>query len=191
MRRSRAAWLATGAAVSMLAGAGVVQAAPGGYARLSSGTATVTAHGDGLLHVAAVLGGAPAPATSRLVVAAPPAVATRAVTVTERPGHLLLRAARDSPDIDLATGAVSFADAGGKPFLRSAGPPRFTRVTVDGKPLHQVSQQWNQGSNEGLYGLGQHRNAVMNGNGEDLELVQHNMDIAVPFLASLSVRKSK
>ena len=33
-------------------------------------------------------------------------------------------------------------------------------------------------------GLGQHQNAQMNLNGEDVELAQHNMDIAVPFVVS-------
>src|SRR3546814_9010560 len=47
-----------------------------------------------------------------------------------------------------------------------------------------VSQQFNRGTGEGFYGLGQHQNGQMNYNGEDVELAQHNMDIAIPFVVS-------
>ena len=43
-------------------------------------------------------------------------------------------------------------------------------------------QQFNRGTDEGFYGLGQHQNRQMNYNGEDVELAQHNMDVAVPFV---------
>ena len=146
------------------------------------GTVTVTVHGDGLFHVVAVPGGAPAPTTPSLIVPTEPAPGTP--TITEQGGRLQLRTDRDQAEIDLATGAVSFADANGHPLLESAQAPRFTKETVGGKPFLAVSQQFNRGSDEGLYGLGQHQNAVMDWNGEDVELAQHNMDIAVPFLVS-------
>ena len=64
------------------------------------------------------------------------------------------------------------------------GPPRFTANPVEGQAFVTVSQQFNRGTDEGLYGLGQHQNAQMDYNGEDVELAQHNMDIAIPFLVS-------
>ena len=47
-----------------------------------------------------------------------------------------------------------------------------------------VTQQFNRGTDEGFYGLGQHQNRQMNYNGEDVELAQHNMDVAIPFVVS-------
>ena len=47
-----------------------------------------------------------------------------------------------------------------------------------------VSQRFNPPADEAFYGLGQHQNARMNLNGEDVELAQHNMDIGVPFVVS-------
>ena len=47
-----------------------------------------------------------------------------------------------------------------------------------------VSQRFNAGTDEAFYGSGQHQNAQMNLNGEDVELAQHNMDIGVPFVVS-------
>ena len=46
------------------------------------------------------------------------------------------------------------------------------------------SQQFNRGTDEGFYGLGQHQIGQMNYNGEDVELAQHNMDVAIPFVVS-------
>ena len=57
-------------------------------------------------------------------------------------------------------------------------------MTVEGQPYVAIRQQWNRGTDEGLFGLGQHQNGQMNYNGEDVELAQHNMDVAVPFVVS-------
>ena len=51
-------------------------------------------------------------------------------------------------------------------------------------PFLTVAQQFNRGTDEGFYGLGQHQNGQMNYNGEDVELAQHNMDVAIPFVVS-------
>ena len=63
-------------------------------------------------------------------------------------------------------------------------PAAFAPVTVDGVPFYTIHQQFNRGTDEGLFGLGQHQNGQMNYNGEDVELAQHNMDVAIPFLVS-------
>ena len=51
-------------------------------------------------------------------------------------------------------------------------------------PGCRFQQQFNRGTDEGFYGLGQHQNGQMNYNGEDVELAQHNMDVAIPFVVS-------
>ena len=86
--------------------------------------------------------------------------------------------------VDLATGRVSFSDAQGRPTLAEYGSPGFTPVTFDGAPFLSIRQQFNRGTNEGLFGLGQHQLGQMNYNGEDVELAQHNMDVAIPFVVS-------
>ncbi|MEN2787003.1 TIM-barrel domain-containing protein [Sphingomonas qilianensis] len=152
----------------------------------TNGTAArveVTVHGDGMFHVIAIpaaMKGYTAEA-SLMVPAAPKA---GAYEVTERAGHVLIRAARGTADIELATGEVSFLDAAGRVVLDQAGAPRFAPTTIDGRQYVTASQQFNRASDEGFYGLGQHQNQQMNYNGEDVELAQHNMDIAVPFLVS-------
>ena len=77
--------------------------------------------------------------------------------------------------VSLANGAVRFTDTSGKALLEETP----ARVLAGG-----VSQRFNPGSDEAFFGLGQHQNAQMNLNGEDVEIAQHNMDIGVPFVVS-------
>ena len=77
--------------------------------------------------------------------------------------------------ISLANGTVAFTDKAGKALL--AEEPGAA-------PAQGVSQRFNAGTDEGLFGSGQHQNAQLDLNGEDVELAQHNMDIAVPFIVS-------
>jgi len=141
----------------------------------------LTVHGDGIIHVVAAPG-TDLPGETSLVVPAAPAA--RDYAVTAGAGHVILRSARDSVDVDLVTGQVTFRDSQGKVLLEQAGPPHFTANPVEGQAFVTASQEFNRSTDEGLYGLGQHQNAQMDYNGEDVELAQHNMDIAIPFLVS-------
>ena len=57
-------------------------------------------------------------------------------------------------------------------------------VSVGGKPYFAVKQGFNYGTKDAFYGTGQHQNNQMNLNGEDVDLLQHNMDIAIPLVVS-------
>ncbi|MBV9528698.1 TIM-barrel domain-containing protein [Sphingomonas sp.] len=105
-------------------------------------------------------------------------------TITETPGHVTLATPFVRATIDFSDGKVTFVDAGGQTDLAESAPGSFAPVTIDGVPLYSVRQQFNRGTDEGLFGLGQHQNGQMNYNGEDVELAQHNMDVAIPFVVS-------
>ena len=105
-------------------------------------------------------------------------------SVAEAPGMVTLKTPKISADVDLATGNISFRDASGKIVLAQSGPPAFAPANAEGVPFLAVRQQFNRGTGEGFYGLGQHQNRQMNYNGEDVELAQHNMDVAIPFVVS-------
>src|SRR6185503_148417 len=109
---------------------------------------------------------------SLMVTEAPPAPPFK----VERQGDdVAVSTARLVAHVSLANGAVRFTDPAGKTLLEETP----ARVLNGG-----VSQPFNPGTDEAFYGLGQHQNAQMNLNGEDVELAQHNMDIGVPFLVS-------
>ena len=148
----------------------------------SAASVTLSVHGHGIIHVVATPRTATLARIPSLMAPNPPA--TGPFSVTEARGHVMLKAAKAIADVDLATGQVRFLDATGKLVLAEAGQPAFRATSVDGKPYVTVSQQFNRGTDEGLYGLGQHQNSQMDYNGEDVELAQHNMDIAVPFVVS-------
>jgi alpha-D-xyloside xylohydrolase len=104
--------------------------------------------------------------------------------VSEAPGTVTLKTAKISAIVDTQNGNVSFRDAAGRVVLAENGPPAFAPASADGQPFLSIRQQFNRGTDEGFYGLGQHQNGQMNYNGEDVELAQHNMDVAIPFVVS-------
>ncbi|MES1158397.1 MAG: TIM-barrel domain-containing protein [Terricaulis silvestris] len=117
---------------------------------------------------------------SVMVTAAPSGafdVATSGDTLTLTTAHVHAEAS-------LSTGVVSFLDANGQPLLSETGQGSFTPVTVEGQNFYATRQEFNRGTSEGFYGLGQHQNRQFNYNGEDVELAQHNMDIGIPFVVS-------
>jgi alpha-D-xyloside xylohydrolase len=99
-------------------------------------------------------------------------------------GTVSLKTAKLTADVSLSTGAVSFRDATGKVVLAGNDGGSFAPVTVEGRDYYAIRQEFNRGTNEGFYGLGQHENGQFNYNGEDVDLAQHNMDIAIPFVMS-------
>jgi alpha-D-xyloside xylohydrolase len=105
-------------------------------------------------------------------------------TATETAGAVILKAAGVTARVSLADGHVSFADSHGQTDLAEAGPGSFAPVTIESVPFVSIRQQFNRGTDEGLFGLGQHQLGQMNYNGQDVELAQHNMDVAIPFLLS-------
>ncbi|GAA4757360.1 glycoside hydrolase family 31 protein [Sphingomonas daechungensis] len=138
-------------------------------------------YGDGIIRVTSAPT-ANIPAAGSLMVVARPL--SNGFTVSDAQGHVTLTTPKASADVDLATGNVSFRDASGKAVLVESGPPAFADTSAEGQPFLSVTQQFNRGTDEGFYGLGQHQNRQMNYNGEDVELAQHNMDVAIPFVVS-------
>ncbi|EQB12825.1 glycoside hydrolase family 31 protein [Sphingobium lactosutens] len=182
------------ASVSTTALSMPVQAQGDPYARIDGGVAItpakgdaarveVTVHGDRIFHVVAIPRAmVKKPRAPSLMAPDPPAAGP--YSVTAKGHHVLVKAAQATADIDIDTGSVRFLDPAGAPILSEARAVAFAPATAGGETFVTVSQQFNRGTDEGLYGLGQHQNAQMNHNGADVELAQHNMDIAVPFLVS-------
>jgi alpha-D-xyloside xylohydrolase len=128
---------------------------------------------DHIVHVTAVADENLALPASLIVTGARPAAVP---FKAERQGDdLALTTPRLVAHVSLANGAVRFTDLAGNALLEESP----ARVLDKG-----VSQRFNPGSDEAFFGMGQHQNAQMNLNGEDVEIAQHNMDIGVPFVVS-------
>lgn len=94
-----------------------------------------------------------------------------------------LKAGKISATVSLRTGEVRFHNAKGEAFL-SQSSESLAPVNIDGQSFLDIKEGFNPGTKDAYYGLGQHQNAQMNLNGEDVLLAQHNMDVAVPFVVS-------
>ena len=95
-----------------------------------------------------------------------------------------LRTAQSAASISLDTGKVSFHDASGEELLVERDLRRFSPVELGGQTRYAVQQTFDPGPGDAFYGLGQHQNGQFNYRGENVELAQHNLSIAAPFLAS-------
>ena len=137
--------------------------------------------GDNIIHVVKLDQAGKSLNPSLMTVAAP--VSGNFSVAAAGKDKVTLKAKKISAAVSLATGQVQFFNAAGKPFLTQASES-MSPVDVDGKPFLAVKQGFNFGTKDAFYGLGQHQNHQMNLNGEDVLLMQHNMEIAVPFVVS-------
>jgi alpha-D-xyloside xylohydrolase len=105
--------------------------------------------------------------------------------VIESKGSLSLQTAFINANIQFATGAINFTDKGGRTILQEEVAQKiFIPTTIDGGEICQVRQVFLSSPNEAFYGLGQHQQGIMNYKNENLELAQHNTEVAIPFMVS-------
>ncbi len=140
-----------------------------------------------IIHVLAVDDPAREQIQSLMAVATPQGPFTvRAVTVGKgKKGRkaVVIDAGKASARVMLDSGLVTFFNDKGQAVL-TENSAAITPVTIEGKSYVATKAQFNPGTTEAFYGLGQHQNGQMNYNGEDVLLSQHNMDVAVPFVVS-------
>lgn len=128
--------------------------------------------------------GAQQPLRESLAVIAPP-----------KPGHWTCRTSPAAIElstphltarVDRATGALTFSDSAGRPFLSEVptGGKFMTPTHFKGVATCEVRQQFVLPADEALYGLGQHQQGVMNYHGRVVQLEQCNRHVAVPVLIS-------
>jgi alpha-D-xyloside xylohydrolase len=135
---------------------------------------------DNIVHVVKLTDPDKSLTASLMTVAKPCACAFTADAAQD---SVTLKAQGIAARVSLLDGQVSFLDAAGKPFLTQAAET-IAPVQVGGKPYLAIKEGFNYGTKDAFYGLGQHQNAQMNYNGEDVLLQTHNMIAPVPFVVS-------
>ncbi|WP_257667239.1 TIM-barrel domain-containing protein [Parapedobacter tibetensis] len=107
-------------------------------------------------------------------------------TLEEKGDMLSLETASLVAHISLHTGVVDFHDRMGNPIVteQKRNAQSFVADAFGGDAFYQVKQGFVITEDEGLYGLGQHQNGVMNYQGRQVTLLQYNTTIGVPFLLS-------
>jgi alpha-D-xyloside xylohydrolase len=102
-------------------------------------------------------------------------------------GFLLLSTPSFTARVEIATGRVTFLDAGSTTVLtESASGTTLTATTVGSPavPSYVVKQNFDLASGEAIYGLGQHQQGIWNYVGQSVTLLQKNMEVGVPVWLS-------
>jgi alpha-D-xyloside xylohydrolase len=87
-------------------------------------------------------------------------------------------------EVSRTTGAITFKDSAGKQLVQDSKRLMIPQ-TVNGESTYRAETVLSiYGSNEALFGLGQHQAGVWNYRGESVDLSQENTNIAVPLLLS-------
>jgi len=125
------------------------------------------------------------PRVDDYVIVAPGRAALPRWTLQTTASSAMLSTAKLRVTVNLADGAVSFADSTGRAILSEAtGGRRMTPASVQGESTYNVQQAWQANDDESLYGLGQRQEGKLDIKGYDFDLWQRNMVVAIPFLVS-------
>ncbi|MFN8251111.1 MAG: glycoside hydrolase family 31 protein [Ferruginibacter sp.] len=106
-----------------------------------------------------------------------------AFTVKENNKAVVLATATIFAVVDKASGNISYFTSAGNPITQEK-ERQFTPVQLENGSAYSVVQQFSSPEDEGLYGLGQHQQGVVNYKGTRLTLYQNNTEVFVPFLVS-------
>jgi alpha-D-xyloside xylohydrolase len=88
--------------------------------------------------------------------------------------------------VNLKTGALRFSDSLNNTLLIATGKDSlsFQNAIVQGEKTFHSKQGFIIGSDEGLFGLGQYQDGLMNYRGKEILLAQANRTVTIPFLIS-------
>jgi alpha-D-xyloside xylohydrolase len=88
-------------------------------------------------------------------------------------------------NVSLTTGLVSFKDSKGKRILVTQNEgTSFNPVAIETGNSYAVQQAFTSAEDEAFYGLGQHQQGLITLKGQEVQLLQNNTEIAIPFLVS-------
>jgi alpha-D-xyloside xylohydrolase len=125
--------------------------------------------------------GAATKSTGLAVIATPQ---KSALTVAAQNNELIVRSSALQVKIDQQTGAIRFYEARGNLLLQEKeNATRFSPARDTGS--YEVEQRFQLSADEPVYGLGQHQQGVLDQRGQNVQLKQNNMQIAVPFFQSV------
>ncbi|MBN1782916.1 DUF5110 domain-containing protein [bacterium] len=105
------------------------------------------------------------------------------VDVKTARGSVVISSPALSVRVSARDGSVRFLD-GDRTVLREKGAPGFEPVEYPFEKSFHIEQTFELTPEEGLYGLGQHQDGIMNYRDHEVVLVQSNTDAVTPFLIS-------
>ena len=125
------------------------------------------------------------PRVDEMVIVTPQRTTAPKWTLHTSSASATLTTAKLRVTVNLADGAVAFADSAGRQILAEApGAHRMIPVTVQGEQTFNIQQLWRANDDESLYGLGQRQEGKLDLKGYDFDLWQRNTVVAIPFVVS-------
>ena len=112
---------------------------------------------------------------------------TNAIDFTDKltEDTIVLRSKSLIVKISNSSGDIKFLDLNEKLLAGEISNGRgFHQKMFNGETSYQVQQYFSSAENEAYYGLGQHQQDIMNYKGRQVELLQYNTQVAIPFLVS-------
>ena len=106
--------------------------------------------------------------------------------VSQNDSEVVLKTRLVAATVRLSTGAVRYSDLSGRQIVaeKAVGGRSFEPAVFDGNSLWHIRQTFMTTPGEGIYGLGQHQDGLVNYKGFRVDLFQNNTEVAVPFLVS-------
>lgn len=106
--------------------------------------------------------------------------------VNNQPANLKLQTAGLQVILNQQTGHIQFKDAEGNPLLNEAGtdPRGFKPAQIAASGYYHIRQSFENIQNSSLYGLGGNQLGYTDLKAKDLDMVQYNSNVFVPFLVS-------
>jgi alpha-D-xyloside xylohydrolase len=107
-------------------------------------------------------------------------------SVKEQGDAVHISTAKITAKVSTQTGEIVFYDQAGRLILQEkpGGGKIISAAQVMEEETYHIQQIFLSPKDEAFYGLGQHQNNIMNYKGHNVDLWQHNIVAAVPFLVS-------
>jgi alpha-D-xyloside xylohydrolase len=146
-------------------------------------TIRVQFESEGCVHVTKCTAKGVLTRTSLIVL--PHSLPSLTISFAEDPDSVSLRSDRLWVTVSKSSGAVSYAEASSTALIREEGASSITPETVPGEEkAFSIETRFRLKADEGIYGLGQHQDGLMNYRGHSVNLVQANTQSSNPFLVS-------
>jgi len=108
------------------------------------------------------------------------------LAVEEKANELLIKSKHLQVTVSLLNGQIHFLNLKGDTILseENRDSHSFIPAVANGDSFYEVKQVFRINPSEGLYGLGQHQNGIMNYQDKQVTLLQYNTEVAVPMMVS-------
>ncbi len=150
---------------------------------LAGSTVRVQFYTDNTIRVTKRPAGTEAPERRSFCVVQEPASGLD-IRTEDKGASIVLRSGAASVTISKSDGNVEFSGPDGRVLISEKGRPKFDPAVYSGDSAFHVRQDFRISKKDGVYGLGQHQDGLMNYRGHSVTLAQSNTEASTPVFVS-------